>query len=129
MKEIGLLVKILSGKTCGICMIGMSIPEEMELNRAMKQIINEPLVVADVEQVSFPKNDGENIVSFKCNIDNVKEAQLILNYQISNNDYKNIFAFYKSDNSPKNAKNNDKAIKLIKNIIDSYDPMIQVISD
>lgn len=125
MKEIPLLIKILSGKACGISMISMDIPDEIHLNQVMKQIVNKELVSVEVQEVKCLNNE-DNIVRFHCSIDDIAQFEMVLNYQISNNDYLEISKFYAKNKSPKLAKDNQKAIILIKNIIDGYDPFIQV---
>ena len=128
MKEIPLIIKIISGKTCGMSMISMDIPDDMELNQAMKQIKQKNMISVEVEKVKCLKNKEDNIISFCCSIDEIIKSELILNYKISNDDYDTICDFYVKCKSPKLAKDNNKAIILIKNIIESYDPVIQVVS-
>lgn len=128
MKEIPLLIKILSGKTCGMSMISMDIPDNIELNQAMKHIMQQDMIVVEVQKVKCLKSKEDNMISFYCSIDEMPKAELILNYKISNNDYETISDFYAKCKSPKLAKDNAKAIILIKNIIESYDPIIQVAS-
>ena len=128
MKEIPLLIKILSGKTCGMSMISMDIPDNVELNQAMKHIVYQNMIAVDVQKVKCLKNREDNIISFYCSIDEIPKAELVLNYKISNKDYDAISNFYAKCKSPKLAKDNTKAIMLIKNIIESYDPIIQVSS-
>lgn len=109
-------------------MISMDIPDNMELNQAMKHIMQQNMIAVEVQKVKCLKNKEDNIISFYCSIDEMSKAELILNYKISNNDYETISDFYAKCKSPKLAKDNTKAIILIKNVIESYDPIIQVAS-
>jgi len=129
MREVPILIKIISGETCGMSLIGMDVPDDMKLNETMKEIVKQDLISVEVEEVELIKNKTEKIASFHCSIDKVNKAKLVLNYNISKDDHMYLYDFYYKNPNQKLAKDNNKAIMLIKNIIDSYDPMIQVISE
>jgi len=129
MREVPILIKIISGETCGMSLIGMDVPDDMKLNETMKEIVKQDLISVEVEEVELIKSKTEKIASFHCSIDKVNKAKLVLNYNISKDDHMYLYDFYYKNPNQKLAKDNNKAIMLIKNIIDSYDPMIQVISE
>ena len=95
MKTINLLIRILCKKTCGMSLIGFDIPDKMELNSVMKEIVKENFISVDVEKVECIKNKVDNLISLECNIDNMPKAKLVLNYLVSNDDFMLVSDFYK----------------------------------
>lgn len=110
-------------------LIGFDVPVDFEMSKTVKKVVNQDLISVEVEKVECVKNKTSSVVSFYCSIDKIAEAQMVLNYTISNSDYSYIYDFYRKEKSPKLAKNEGKAIMLIKNIIDSYDPIIQIATE
>lgn len=126
LKEVGILIKILSGKTCGMCMIGMDLEDDLELSSPIQQIVKEDLISVEVERVECIQNKEDYIVRLHCSIDEDKKAELILNYEVEPKKFVPLNDFYKKFKTPKRTNNNNMAIMLVKDIIESYDPLIQI---
>lgn len=126
MKEMPIFVKILSGQACGISYIAMETPNMSKLNKTIIKVLQQDLISVEVEKVECLEGEESNIVNIICSVDNSPNVALTLNYVTSPEDYQAINNFYKKYKSPKLAKDSRNAIMLVKNIIDSYDPFIQL---
>ncbi len=126
MKEIPILVKIVSGSTCGMSLISMDVPDGIELNQTMNQVINKDMISVEIKKVLCEHFKENNIVSFYCSIDDIKNSELILSYYVSNKHYEMLNEIFNNNGNLKLANNKSFCIMKIKQVIDSYDPIINV---
>ena len=126
MKEIPILVKIVSGSTCGMSLISMDVPDGIELNQTMNQVINKDMISVEIKKVLCEHFKENNIVSFYCSIDDIKNSELILSYYVSNKHYEMLNEISNNNGNLKLANNKSFCIMKIKQVIDSYDPIINV---
>ena len=125
MKEIPILVKIVSGSTCGMSLISMDVPDGIELNQTMNQVINKDMISVEIKKVLCEHFKENNIVSFYCSIDDIKNSELILSYYVSNK-HEMLNEIFNNNGNLKLANNKSFCIMKIKQVIDSYDPIINV---
>lgn len=125
MRTFSIIIDILSGKSFGISMVSMDVSAKDEQNPLLKDILKQDFISAEVDKVECLTRQ-DDIIRFYCNVKDMEKTKIVLNYIVSNEDHRIVSNFYSKCKNPRYAKDNTKAIMLIKNIIESYDPMIQL---
>ena len=124
--EIGIIITILSGKSASIGHTAITVPAHMEINRAIEQMIEKKVVRVEIDDVKCVKGKDGCFVSFLCQIHEIKDALMVVNYIISDEEYNGLNSIFSKQKNLKKS-NSDMAVCLIKNIIDKYDmPFIQI---
>lgn len=125
MKSIPFLVTICAGKTASIGNFEIDVPDDATYTGNIQKIIESSVVSIDVQTVTFIKKD--NIVQFHCNISDFPKNQVDIVYTVNDAELEEIIKCFGHKKSLKYASNELQAVRIVKHIIDSYDPFVNII--
>ena len=124
------IVMIMHGQSCGMSHFVMDIPEDfVSPNKAMDFIMKESIISITPYLIECMDSSQGKIVSITCKMENFEKANYNISYNVSPMDYITCVSYFGKKRTIKSMKDSQKTIFLIKKIIDSYDPFIQVESD
>ena len=123
--ELPMIICIKSGKSIGLSHYVMDIPENSEHVETLKPLIDEKTITINVEEVVCEKKGHFYVIKLICSVEKIESFIISLDYTIPFQTFMKINSFF-GKNCKLSNLDSDKAIILIKEITDSFDPLINV---
>ena len=120
------LVSITRGKASGFSRIRFNIPEEMKYTFPISDLFKMDVIGFYVEKIEFREEPNKHLILMNCSITRSKLLNAIFSFTVHSEIY-NSLKLLISDDKNLSDEANDNSLSLIKKVIETYPPIIQIV--
>ena len=119
------LVSITRGKATGFARIRFNIPEEMRYTFPVSDLFKMDIIGFNVEKIECKEDQGKNLILMHASIARTNKLGAIFSFPVHHEIFTKMKETLEKDSL--SSQEEDNSILLIKKVIESYPPIIQII--
>jgi len=119
------LISITVGNATGFSRINFNIPEEMKFTFPLSDLFKMDIIGFNIEKIDFKEEQNKSLIIMHSTILRTKLLNAIFSFSVHKELYNSLK--YLLTNEELSKSNNENSISLIKKVIESYPPMIQIV--
>ena len=119
------LISITRGNSTGFSRINFNIPEEMKYTFPLSDLFKMEIIGFNINKIEFKEEQNKSIVIMHSSILRTKLLNAIFTFPVKKELFDNLKDLLSNNNNSQD--NNEKSLNLIKKVIETCPPMIQIV--